>query len=219
MRVRDQDSEAIDPSHPFQGLVICCTSIPPDHRTEISNKVTELGGIHKYDLTPDATHLIVGDYNTPKYRHVARERPDVRPMSPAWIEAVSSRWRSDDEDMHLPDLERQYTLRPLDRTGDDSSHLVICLTGFGGDQRDEIARSITANGARYTGDLTRRCTHLIVHKPEGNKFKAARSWDVATVTLEWLTQSIARGMILDESRFDPLLPVEEQGRDAWINKD
>ncbi|RCI16370.1 hypothetical protein L249_2458 [Ophiocordyceps polyrhachis-furcata BCC 54312] len=214
--------DEIDPAQPFSGLVICCTSIPPDQRTDIANKVVELGGIHKYDLTPDATHLIVGDYNTPKYRHVARERPDVRAMAASWIEAVSERWRNDDEDMNLALLEREHTLRPLERCGrgdEGSSSLLICLTGFGGEERDEIARTIVANGAEYAGDLTRRCTHLVAQKPQGQKFTAAKSWNVPTVSLDWLNQSVARGMMLEETKFDPLLPAEEQGLDAWINKD
>ncbi|RDA82686.1 hypothetical protein CP532_6339 [Ophiocordyceps camponoti-leonardi (nom. inval.)] len=219
--------DEIDLAQPFSGLVICCTSFPPDQRTDIANKVAELGGIHKYDLTPDATHLIVGDYNTPKYRHVARERPDVRAMAASWIEAVSERWRNDDEDMNLSMLEKEHTLRPLERCGggcgkDEGSTttpLLICLTGFGGEERDEIARTIVTNGAEYAGDLTRRCTHLIVQNPQGQKFAAAKSWNVPTVTLDWLKQSVARGMMLEETKFDPLLPPEERGVDAWINKD
>ena len=60
---------------------------------------------------------------------------------------------------------------------------------------------------------------MIVNKPEGKKFTAAKSWGVRTVTLAWLDQSIERGLILEESKYDPLLPAEEQGRDAWIKRD
>ncbi|KAJ2969654.1 hypothetical protein NQ176_g8551 [Zarea fungicola] len=74
------DDYSIDPTQPLRGIIICCTSIPTEQRTDIDQKVAELGGVHKYDLTPDVTHLIVGDYDTPKYRHVARERPDIKAM-------------------------------------------------------------------------------------------------------------------------------------------
>ena len=193
-------------------------------QSEIATKVGELSGVHKYDLTPDVTHLIVGDYDTPKYRHVARERPDIKAMDAAWIEAVSELWRNDD-DVDFAALEKQHELKPLEKCGTDLSSpgggaagrqsLLICLTGFG-EQREEITNRITANGGRYTGDLTRRCTHLVVSKPEGKKFTAAKSWGVHTVTLGWLDMSLQRGMILDEAKFDPLMPEEEQGVDAWI---
>lgn len=69
----------------------------------------QMGAVHKYDLTPEATHLIIGDRNTPKYRYVARERPDVRPMTTEWIEAVRDLWINDQE-IDMETLERDYTL-------------------------------------------------------------------------------------------------------------
>lgn len=56
-----------------------------------------MGATHRYDLTLDVTHLIVADYNTPKYRYVARERPDVQPMTIEWIDAVRELWINDQE--------------------------------------------------------------------------------------------------------------------------
>ncbi|KAK7403104.1 protein kinase activating protein dpb11 [Neonectria punicea] len=218
------ESAVIDPAEPLKGIVVCCTSIPPDKRTSIAGKVVELGGIHKYDLTPDVTHLVVGDYDTPKYRHVARERPDIKAMDITWIEAMSELWKNDD-DMNYAALESQYQLKPLEKRGFDISKepitresLLICLTGFG-DQREAIAQRITAAGGLYTGDLTRKCTHLIVNKPEGKKFVAAKAWGIYAVTLAWLNQTLDRGMILEESKFDPALPLEEQGKGAWVKKD
>ncbi|EGR50315.1 uncharacterized protein TRIREDRAFT_120897 [Trichoderma reesei QM6a] len=224
----DDEGYGIDPSVPFQGVIVCCTSIPPDQRTDIAQKVAELGGVHKYDLTPDVTHLVVGDYDTPKYRHVARERADIKAMDAAWINAVNELWKNDDE-IDLVALEKRYQLKALETSGTEPSlqedtlpaargSLLICLTGFG-DERDKIAEMITQNGGQYSGDLTRRCSHLIVNKPEGKKFTAAKAWGLHTVTLDWLVQSVERGMILEESKFDPLLPPEEQGVGAWVKKD
>ncbi|TFA97407.1 S-M checkpoint control protein rad4 [Trichoderma ghanense] len=224
----EDEGDGFDPSVPFQGVIVCCTSIPPDQRTDIAQKVAELGGVHKYDLTPDVTHLVVGDYDTPKYRHVARERADIKAMDAAWINAVNELWKNDDE-IDLVALEKRHQLKALETSGaepssqEDTSQaargsLLICLTGFG-DERDKIAEMITQNGGRYTGDLTRRCSHLIVNKPEGKKFTAAKAWGLHTVTLDWLVQSVERGMILEESKFDPLLPPEEQGVGAWVKKD
>lgn len=183
-----------------------------------------MGGTHKYDLTPDVTHLIVGDYDTPKYRHVARERPDIKAMDVDWIDAVSALWKRDEE-IPFKKLESQYQLKALQKCGPGStaggaeaSALTICLTGFGLEWK-EIAEKIQVNGGLHRADLTRSCTHLIVKKPEGKKFSAARSWKVATVTLDWLEQSIERGLILDEEKFDPLLSPEEQGVGAWNKKD
>jgi hypothetical protein len=90
------------------------------------------------------------------------------------------------------------------------------MTGFEDpDQREQIINQIEANGGLYTGDLTKQVTHLIVFKPEGRKYHAAKNWGVATVSVEWVTHSVERGLILDESLFDPVLPPHERGVGAW----
>ncbi|KAK1763769.1 S-M checkpoint control protein rad4 [Phialemonium atrogriseum] len=220
----DAGASLFDPSLPFKGVVVCCTSIPPEQRSDIAAKTAELGGIHKYDLTPDVTHLVVGEYNTPKYRHVAKERPDIRPMAAGWIEAVRDLWVQD-ADIDFVSLEETWRLRTFETSGGDPNvagkegergRLLCCLTGFDDvDQRQQIIDTIVANGGAYTGDMTRKVTHLIVHKPEGRKYAAAKSWEVLPVSIEWLQDSVRRGMILDEKLYDPILPKEERGKGAW----
>lgn len=81
-----------------------------------------MGATHKYDLTSDVTHLIVGEVNSPKYKFVARERPDVAVLKPEWIEAVRQSWmKGGDTDIHK--LEEQHRL-PI------FAGLSICITGF-----------------------------------------------------------------------------------------
>ncbi|KAI1093229.1 hypothetical protein F5B19DRAFT_501551 [Rostrohypoxylon terebratum] len=218
-----------DPSKPFEGLVLCCTSIEADLRTEIAQRTADLGGIHKYDLTPDVTHLIVGDYDTAKYRHVARERPDIKPMAAGWVDAVGELWREDKE-FDFAALENTWRLKTFETGGGipkspfveqrERFKLICCLTGFEDNEtRVAIESKVKANGGEYVGDLSRAVTHLIVNKPEGKKYIAARKWRIRTVSIEWLHDSIERGMILNEECYDPTLPAEERGKDAWIRRD
>lgn len=73
-----------------------------------------MGAVHRYDLTLECTHLIVGDdYNTPKYQYVAKERPDVKVMMVGWIGALNDLWKSDEE-IDVGAMERKYTLPALD---------------------------------------------------------------------------------------------------------
>lgn len=78
--------------------------------------------MHRYDLTSEVTHLITGHYETPKYRYVAKERPDVKILSQEWIEAVRQLWIND-QSIDLAELEKKHT-RPALAT------LKICMTGF-----------------------------------------------------------------------------------------
>ena len=81
-----------------------------------------MGAAHKLDLTSDITHLIVGDVDTPKYKYVAKERPDVKCLRPEWIEAVRRSWISGGG-TNVEELEVKFRLPTL-------SGLRICVTGF-----------------------------------------------------------------------------------------
>lgn len=107
---------------PLAGLVLCCTSIPPDARHALSASAMQMGADHKYDLTSDVTHLIVGNIDTQKYRYVAKERPDVKIVQPGFIEAARIQWMQGGE-TNVAELEKEYQVTTF-------WGLQICLTGF-----------------------------------------------------------------------------------------
>ncbi|SPO03060.1 related to S-M checkpoint control protein rad4 [Cephalotrichum gorgonifer] len=217
-------SPAFDPSQPLKGVVICCTSIPPNETKDIEAKTINLGGVYTNDLTVDVTHLLVGDYETAKYRHAAKALAHTKAMDAGWIEAITDLWR-EDAPIEFSALEKEWQLRPLEISGTPAptpdnpnpgrGRLLVCLTGFLNlEERSTLQERITSNGGDYSGELNKKCTHLIVAKPEGQKYLAARKWNLKVVSQEWLDQTVDRGMILDEKHFDPLLPVEERGKGA-----
>jgi DNA replication regulator DPB11 len=71
------------------------------------------------------------------------------------------------------------------------------------------------NGAEFRKDLTKSVTHLISRNTEGEKYKFATQWNIKVVTVKWFHDCIERGMILDEDKYHPRLPLEEQGLGAW----
>ena len=167
-----------------------------------------MGATHKLDLTSDVTHLIVGSISTPKYRYVAKDRPDIKVLQPSWIEAVRESWM-EGSDVDVEALEREHRTPSF-------KDLQICVTGFQDIVlRNEIAHTAESHGATYHGDLTKDVSHLIAQKPEGAKYKAAKSWDLQVVSLKWFEDSIVRGMALDEKLYDPMMPAEEQGIGAF----
>ena len=84
--------------------------------------VQEMGAEHKYDLTSDVTHLIIGSVASNKYQYVAKERPDVKVLLPSFVEAVREAWLVGTE----PDVE---TLE-IDHRAPALFGLRICSTGF-----------------------------------------------------------------------------------------
>lgn len=167
-----------------------------------------MGAIHTLDLTGKVTHLVVADVRTPKYRCVAKERPDVKILDSDWIEAVRAQW-IEGGDVDLLALEEEYRYPAL-------AGLHICVTGFTDlEQRLYLEKTVPEHGAKYSGDLTKQVTHLIVAVPEGAKYTYAKQWGIPCVSLKWFLDSLTRGMVLDESLYDPLMPEENQGRGAY----
>ncbi|KAH3371631.1 hypothetical protein KXW99_009354 [Aspergillus fumigatus] len=168
----------------------------------------QMGAAHKFDLTSDVTHLLVGEINTAKYKFVARERSDVVVLKPEWVEAVRQSWMQG-EDTDIRALEQQYRLPTF-------MGLAICITGFEDmAYRNYIQDTAIAHGADFRKDLTKSVTHLIARNTEGQKYKFATQWNIKVVTMKWFTDSIERGMVLEETLYHPLLPQEQQGVGAW----
>ncbi|OQN97416.1 hypothetical protein B0A48_16575 [Cryoendolithus antarcticus] len=200
-----------DEQLPLQHVVLCSTSLSQDDRTRLAKLATEMGAAHRLDLTGDVTHLLVGDINTSKYKYVAKQRPDIKVLHPDWVVAIQQIWTAG-TDADVAALDKEYQLPAL-------SGLKISVTGFiDTDERLAIAEMVKNNGAEYHGDMTKQVTHLIVAKPEGAKYAAAKAWGVATVSVKWLSDSLTRGMALDPGLYDPTIPEAEQGIGAFITE-
>lgn len=58
-----------------------------------------------------------------------------------------------------------------------------------------------------------------MYEPAGKKYIAAKRWGLHIVALQWVQDSIERGMILDEAFYDPLLPQSDIGQGAWTTRE
>jgi DNA replication regulator DPB11 len=193
---------------PLQGVILCSTALSQDVRTRLAGHATQMGAEHKLDLTTDVTHLIVGNIATPKYRYVAKERPDIVVLHQDWIEAVRQQWMLGG-DVDVKGLEEQHRLPAF-------FDLKICVTGFDDPiRRNFISDTVQKLGAEYHPDLTKRVTHLIAAAPQGAKYTHAKQWGISIVSERWFEESRMRGMALDESLYDPAMPLDEQGRGAY----
>lgn len=84
--------------------------------------------------------------------------------------------------------------------------------------RKDLENKVAANGGNYKPNLTKEETHLIAKDPTGAKYEFAEKWNIKTVTVEWIEQSLERGMILEETKYHPRIPAEKRGQGAWIQR-
>ncbi|KAK9836182.1 hypothetical protein WJX81_007350 [Elliptochloris bilobata] len=62
-------------------------------------------------------------------------------------------------------------------------------------------------GGKYTTNMTRQNTHLVLERATGQKFFSAPAYGVLPVTPEWLLASADAGKLLPEADFCPLPPL------------
>ena len=105
--------------------------------------------------------------------------------------------------------------------------LHICLTNIASriprvepfliaeEDRRLIETEINSHGGTYHPDLSRQCTHLLCASASGKKYEAALKWGLNCVGVEWLFQSIERGMALDPKFYGLDIEPQKRGEGAW----
>ncbi|KAG5440203.1 hypothetical protein PCANB_001772 [Pneumocystis canis] len=189
---------------PLSGIVVCCTSILSETRTDLALKASKLGAIYVQDLTSQVTHLIAGKLDTPKYK-VCYYEVDIKIMHIDWIFDIYKQWL----DGYDIDLLEKYSLPPF-------YNLLICITNVPAEQRTEIEEKIVYFGGKYTPELTRDNTHLIAMHASGKKYEFGVKWGIKIISPEWFWQSIKRGACLEECLFSLDMASEEIGKGAWF---
>ncbi|EPX74682.1 BRCT domain-containing protein Rad4 [Schizosaccharomyces octosporus yFS286] len=195
---------------PLKGFVICCTNIELNKRTEISTKAIKLGATYKSDLTKDVTHLVAGDFDTPKYKFAAKSRPDMKIVSHEWIPRLYDRW-VEGEDLESDLLISKFTLPALFKCR-------VCLTNIEQPDRSQLETTICENGGIFCPDLTRDVTHLIAGNTDGRKYEYALRWKIKVVRVQWLWECIERGAVLESEYFKMDMPPDRIGRGAYIKQ-
>lgn len=107
----------------------------------------------------------------------------------------------------IEDTDQEYTFHysPLvvshEIQTEEFASMKISITGFAGLDREFYSRLITALGATYTENLSKKNTHLIASLPTGPKYEFATTVGIVTVSRDWLLESAREGIPLDCSLY------------------
>jgi NAD-dependent DNA ligase len=133
-----------------------------------------MGGNAVPDLTADVTHIIALDTTTEKYK--AALRMGIHIVFEHWVT------ESFEKNQRLPELD--YAIPPF-------HGLTISTTGLRRtDQRAQIERLVVMHGGTFSGDLSKKCTHLIAEVAKGLKYQGALKWGILVVNPDWLNECI-----------------------------
>lgn len=190
------------------GTVVCFSNILHDERVKLTKLVQMMGGRVPKPLDLSVTHLVVGHVGSVKY--LTATEYNIKIMTKDWIYHL---WKvGASKYVCANDGKWEEFMCPL------FHGCKICLTGFSAVDKVQIQKLVAKFGGEYSGAMKLNfTTHLIVNKPEGQKYKMAQKFGVKVVNIDWLHDSIEKGHCLDNLKYPvtvctdaPLKPTHHQ---------
>lgn len=199
----------------LSGTRFCCTGIPSNFRDDLFQKITKLGGKCFNHLMENVDVLIIGDYNTEKYKFCVKNRNDIIFVQPYCIEDIYERFKEGGRlsnyathTLNKSVLFKDYKIRIFDS-------MSFCLCRLGKENvapdyhRDFIQKSIIKNGGLCTESLSNKTTAVVSITKTGKRISKAIEWNIPVIHPRWIIDCIRRGAILELKYYNTLTIRDE----------
>ncbi|KAH0664632.1 hypothetical protein KY285_025838 [Solanum tuberosum] len=187
-----------DSSKIFVDVRFVLIGFDPLRKEQIRSKLVEGGGVDAVKYGPDCTHLIVDSiiYDDPICVSARRVGKIV----------VTSLWVAHSFDLGMPVDHHSVMYRPPRNLNGipGAKSLIVCLTGYQRQDRDDIMTMVGLMGANFSKPLVaNKVTHLICYKFEGEKYELAKKMKtIKLVNHQWLEDCLKSWEILSEAEYD-----------------
>ncbi|CAN6809109.1 unnamed protein product [Brassica oleracea var. botrytis] len=202
------------PSKTFSGVRFALVGFNPTDGNTIRSKLMSGGGVDVGQYSQEYTHLIVDKlvYDDPVC--VAARSSGKVVVTGSWVH------HSFDAGMLIDAHSVLY--RPLrDLNGiPGSKSLIVCLTGYQRQDREDIMTMVELMGGQFSKPLVaNRVTHLICYKFEGEKYELAKRMKrIKLVNHRWLEDCLKNWKLLPEVDYEisgyELEMMEASARDS-----
>ncbi|GFQ02446.1 brct domain-containing protein at4g02110 [Phtheirospermum japonicum] len=187
-----------DPSKTFIGVRFVLLGFDSIKEQKVRLKLLECGGIDAANYGPDCNHVIVDKlvYDDPMCVAARRDGKTL----------VNGLWVDHSFDVGMPVDPSSVMYRPMkDLNGiPGAKSLVVCLTGYQRQDRDDIMTMVALMGANFSKPLVaNKVTHLICYKFEGEKYELAKKMKkIKLVNHRWLEDCLKAWELLPEADYD-----------------
>ncbi|KAI3514694.1 hypothetical protein L1887_13316 [Cichorium endivia] len=208
-----QNSPFDRPSQVFRGIRFVLLGFDPINKAQVSRKLVNGGGIDVGQYGPNCTHVIADKlvYDDPICVAARRDGKIL----------VSGLWADHSFDVGVPVDPTSVMYRPVrDLNGiPGAKSLVICLTGYQREDREDIMTMVELMGAQFSKPLiANKVTHLICYKFEGEKYLLAKKMKrIKLINHRWLEDCLKAWEIVSEadySRSGYDLEMEAEAKDS-----
>ncbi|CAL9232807.1 unnamed protein product [Arabidopsis halleri] len=182
----------------YSGVQFALVGFNPVHGNSLRSKLVSNGGVEVGQYSQSCTHLIVDKlvYDDPIC--VAARNSGKVVVTGSWVDHTSG--------IGMLVNANSLLFRPLrDLNGiPGSKSLVVCLTGYLGQDREDIMTMVGLIGGQFSKPLVaNRVTHLICYKFEGEKYELAkRIKRIKLVNHRWLEDCLKNWKLLPEVDYE-----------------
>ncbi|RWS26789.1 DNA topoisomerase 2-binding protein 1-like protein [Leptotrombidium deliense] len=163
-------------------------------RQLLEKKVKLMGGTCSEKLSHKTTHIISDNVMSAKC--VSARNIDAQIMTADWINDCYEKCQTTIFKATSPKIVEKFKL-PIFQGTD------VCVSQLENEQRAEVKKHVQQNGGVYNPTLsTSKTTHLIIQRPTGDKYRAAKNCgSIHIVSINWLQDSVSAGKILSEETY------------------
>ncbi|KAL6184891.1 hypothetical protein ACLB2K_046290 [Fragaria x ananassa] len=209
------DSRA-PPPQTFLGVRFVLLGFDPINERQVRSKLVDHGGVDVGIYSPNCTHIIVDriTYDHPVCVAARKEGKTV----------VTALWVHHSHDVAMPLDAASVIYRPLKQLNGipGARNLLMCLTGYHGQDRDDIMTMVALMGAQFSKPLVAsKVTHLICYKFEGEKYRLAKQLpQIKIVNHRWLEDCLRDWVLLREDNYNQSgYELEIMGAEARDSED
>ncbi|KAG8389550.1 hypothetical protein BUALT_Bualt02G0240900 [Buddleja alternifolia] len=202
-----------DASKAFVGVRFLLLGFNSINKDKVRSKLLEGGGIDAVNYGSDCTHVIVDKLVYDEPICVAARRDGKTLVTGLWVDHSF--------DVGMPVDPTSVMYRPMrDLNGiSGAKSLVVCLTGYQRQDRDDIMTMVALMGANFSKPLVaNKVTHLICYKFEGEKYELAKKMKkIKLVNHLWLEDCLKAWEILlevDYCKSGYELEMEAEAKDS-----
>ncbi|KAL2323700.1 hypothetical protein Fmac_028079 [Flemingia macrophylla] len=201
-------------SRVFRGVRFVLRGFSSVAESQIRSKLVSGGGVDVGQYGGSCTHVIVDKiaYDDPVCVAARHDRKTL----------VTALWVDHSADIGMLVDAASVMYRPLkDLDGiPGAKDLIMCLTGYLRQDRDDIMTMVRLMGAQFSKPLVaNKVTHLICYKFEGEKYELAkRLGTIKLVNHRWLEDCLKEWVLLPEEKYNKsgfeLEMLEEEAKDS-----
>jgi len=177
----------------------------PDVAKRIRDEVRTGGGVFDTQLTKETTHAILVTGNDPNQKNV-KEQISAAVNHGAVV--LLRKW------LQVCSIHKQLVpVQPFSIAPGSKLFSGLKFTGSKMPISDKVklAALVTYHGGEYTRALVPGCTHLVTHRPEGDKYHKRDSVKgLTTVTPGWVLTSAKKRQLANASDFNPANIINEE---------